>query len=342
MKTSSSKGNSRLKILIPVTLSTIIVIVAASLHVYFFEKRLAKEAKANAELQADCPSSLNLVREMDKELTHRLYLADVSTESQKYFSLKEQLAQIIQNRKHTGRIGSVSVYFRNMNDASWMSIDCDKNYYPGSLMKVPIMIYYLKKEEQHPGYLNRELLYTNKANGKIAQSFQGDSIHPNKKYKISELLYYMIAESDNNATSILGDNLEPKEFQKIFSDLELPACNLDNFDYSISPREFAKFFRVLYNTSYLGERLSEYALELLSKSKFNEGISRKLPSNLTIARKFGERTTRNSNDFSESAIVYLNDEPYLLTIMTEGNNVVDQTELISEISFQVFQSVAHN
>jgi hypothetical protein len=42
---------------------------------------------------------------------------------------------------------------------NWMGIGSDEQYLPGNLMKVPILIYYLKQEQEHPGTLRKEFLY---------------------------------------------------------------------------------------------------------------------------------------------------------------------------------------
>jgi beta-lactamase class A len=283
--------------------------------------------------------AIDLIRENSHhgQLIDPLYLADVDAESPKFSSLKWDLSQIILDWEKNGSITSVSVYMRELNDAKWMSIDCEEPYLPGSLMKVPIMIYYLKQEQDHPGTLNTELVYKRPVHSFPSQAFRGDSIVPGRKYKISELLRYMIVESDNNATYVLTTNLHMDQYSLIFSDLEIPVYDPANTDYTISPRQYSKFLGILYNATYLDEKLSEYALQLLSKCKFKEGIVRDLPAGTLVAHKFGERGINYDMDFSESAIIYHASNPYLLTIMTKGKDVKLQTALISELSKEIFR-----
>jgi beta-lactamase class A len=96
-------------------------------------------------------------------------------------------------------------------------------------------------------------------------------------------------------------------------------------------------FRILYSSSCLSRTYSEYALELLAQSKFNLGISRNLPKDIVIAHKFGESERNYDMDFSETAIVYRDNGPYLLTVMTEGTNTKQQTDVVSEILDVVYQ-----
>ena len=43
-------------------------------------------------------------------------------------------------------------------------------------------------------------------------------------------------------------------------------------------------------------------------------------------------------DYSESAFVFKRNSPYSLTIMTKGTDISQQTELISELSEEVFRN----
>jgi beta-lactamase class A len=253
--------------------------------------------------------------------------------------MKGEIRGVIKNFIEKGSIYSAAVYIRNLNDASWMSINGDQEYLPGSLMKVPIMIYYLKLEEEHPGYLNKEFHYVKPKESFPVQAYRGDSIESGRNYKISELLRYMIEESDNNATFLLSKNIQAEPFHKIFTDLDIPPDELNDIKYVISTRDYAKFFRVLFNSTYLDEKLSQYALDLLAHCKFTDGIARKLPQGTIIARKFGERGIDNTMDFSESGIIYKERNPYLLVVMTKGTNHKAQTDLISEISDRVFHKM---
>jgi hypothetical protein len=139
----------------------------------------------------------------------------------------------------------------------------------------------------------------------------------------------------------LSKNLESDPFRKIFTDLEIPPDEINDVNYQINTKEYSKFLMVLYNATYLHRNASEEALELLAKSKFNGGISRLLPSGTIVAHKFGECGRDDDMTFSESAIIYLKNNPYLLTIMTKGSLLQDQTDLVSELSGEVFRFMSN-
>lgn len=281
---------------------------------------------------------IRLVREDGSSLVRPLLFVAGGEESTRFSGLKENLQATIRQWQQRQEVVEVSVYLKDLGDASWMGIEADKTYMPGSLIKVPILIAFLKMEEEHPGSLNRMLHFDKPKNYFPSQEFKGDSIVPGKDYKISELLRYMIVESDNNATNLLSRSLDPAGFRKIFTDLQIPPDEINDVRYVISAREYSRFFRVLYNATYLRPDLSEYALDLLAEVKFKDGIARTLPAGIPAPRKFGERGIDGVLDFSESAIIYKENTPYSLTIMTKGSSADKQAELVSELASIVFKA----
>lgn len=281
---------------------------------------------------------LHLVREGGSSLVRPLLFVAGGEESSRFSGLKENLLATIRQWQQRQEVAQVSVYLKDLGDAAWMGIEADKTYLPGSLIKVPILLAFLKMEEEHPGTLNRSLRFEKPRNYFPSQEFKGDSIVPGKTYTISELLRYMIVESDNNATNLLSRNLDPAGFRKIFTDLQIQPDEINDVNYVISSREYSRFFRVLYNATYLRPDLSEYALDLLADSKFNSGITRTLPAGIPAPRKFGERGIDGVLDFSESAIIYKENAPYSLTIMTKGASAEKQAELVSELASIVFKA----
>ncbi|MDO8560151.1 MAG: serine hydrolase [bacterium] len=59
----------------------------------------------------------------------------------------------------------------------------------------------------------------------------------------------------------------------------------------MSVKDYASFFRILYNASYLNREQSERALGLMTKTRFRDGIIAGVPAGRPVAHKFGERTT---------------------------------------------------
>jgi beta-lactamase class A len=164
-----------------------------------------------------------------------------------------------------------------------------------------------------------------------------------KSYTIDDLLFRMIAYSDNNATYLLEDVMAAATREEVFSDMRVESPYKDaNSDVHVSTDDYARFFRVLYNATYLGNDMSEKALEYLASTTFADGLVAGVPADTMVAHKFGERTDehdRNTKYLGDCGIVYYPQHPYLLCAMTKGNDLDKLGEAIREVSRVVYAEV---
>jgi beta-lactamase class A len=205
---------------------------------------------------------------------------------------------------------------------------------------VPLLITYLRLSEEKKGVLETKLLFnqvTNEAK-EFKQEFVKEGIKTGNSYTVKELLKYMIENSDNNATMLLMNSIPFNEFEKTFTDLGL-SKDLTQNDAVISAKDYSSFWIALYNGSYLNFKDSEFALSLLSQCDFKDGITKNIPSSVKVAHKFGEKGDAKYHAFSETAIIYANNTPYLISIMTEGKEQVKLPAVIQEISSSVYNSI---
>ena len=285
---------------------------------------------------------LKIIRDTDYQFIKPLRLVDIDKESTSLKPLKDKVNLIINEKEKAGLISVASVYLKELDNGRWMSINGDEKFRAGSINKISILIYYLKRAELEPGILTRELVFTKKMGVLTHETFTDRTIEPGKKYTIRELLTRMIQYSDNVATNILIRNFENAQaYQKIFTDLGLSKPDQSDNNYSLNAQDISRFLRVLYNSTYLTPEYSEWALEILSKSTFKEGIIKQLPNNLKVAHKFGESGDNDQPQLSETGIIYYDDNTYLLTIMTKGTNVQQEAEAISDISKNIYEGMTH-
>jgi beta-lactamase class A len=146
----------------------------------------------------------------------------------------------------------------------------------------------------------------------------------------------MIVNSDNYATVLLYEHIDTIALANLFSALELNFTGFGQMVYEVNCADYSKFFQVLYNATYLTQEDSEYALSLLTKTDFKLGLCKPIPANINVAHKFGENNTDDSKQLHESGIVYLDNNPYLITVMTTGYDVKNLPDIISEISGKVY------
>ena len=259
-------------------------------------------------------------------------------ESGKFSSLKAGIDYYISEQKDADPLSKVSVYLCDLSkEGDWMGINTEQEYSPGSLLKVVLLITHLKAAESNPGILDKKITF--KKNGYVTppkQHFNSQTIVPGNTYTVRELLKYMVAYSDNYATWLLNDYVNKDLLQKTFTDFGFAKPNLMDMNYKIGTKEYSYFMRALYNGGYLTISSSEFALSLLTECDFKEGITKNLPSTVIVAHKFGETGLREMHQLHESGIIFLNNSPYLLTIMTQGKDVDHQAEILSNISNMVY------
>ena len=254
------------------------------------------------------------------------------------------IEEYINKCKERGDVSSVSVYLRHLNYGTWMGVNEDENYAAASLLKVPLMIAYLKMAEKDPAILNKEIKYDTEIDTELSQNMvPKDNLQLGSVYTVDELLSYMIINSDNIAKDILLKNIDLKLFSKVYSDLKIPIPDLTEQENQISAKDYAAFFRALYNSTYLTEDLSGKAIELLSKTEFKDGIVAGVPDDITVAHKFAERKysgdkySLKGSQLHDCGIVYYPESPYLICVMTKGRDFNTLEGVIKDISKIVYE-----
>ena len=326
----TKKGKALTAVLLTAVVSSSATYVLTSTYLNKSAQKM-KEPCAN-----ECTLNVHRMKGAFKYIAPLQYV-ERTTESAKYAGLKSQIANYISQKKQAGTLDDASVYLRDFDQADWMSINGDQAFHPGSLIKVPILISYLRLEEKEPGFLNYKVHYE-KATVPV-QTFNSKQITPGKDYTIRELLEYMIAYSDNNATLLLKQNLPFDRFKRTYERIGLPTASLMDPNYSISARQYSDFIKVLYNVGYLSNEHSEMAMSLLAKCDFQNGFAAGFPKGTPIAHKFGEWGNGIDHELHESGIVYIDGSAYLLTVMTKGKDVNVLPGVIKDISAMIDGSI---
>lgn len=269
-----------------------------------------------------------------------LLFAEQNCESEKYKPMKQQVAQLIEQLTDDGTITTASVYVRDFDESAWMCYNPDEKYNPASLMKIPILFSFLRLSEDYPGLLNQELNYEREIPLPKTIFFPSDTIQPGRRYTYRQLLQAMIIHSDNNATQLLMNNLQDVQFIKTFTDLGLEPPKRDSLTYNATVKDCSVFLKVLYDGSYLTIRNSDYATTLLTETDFKQGLVSGLPATIKVAHKFGEAGDGQIFQLHETAIVYLDKSPYLITVMTKGKDIMKLPKVLSSISALVYNNMA--
>ena len=263
-------------------------------------------------------------------------------ESKRFGVLKSKLTDLLDSLKMSGTINEASVYLKELERGEWISLNGEERYRPASLMKIPLLLSYLRMAEATPGLLTQKMVYKKPDSVTITTQFYAPpAVQPGKEYTIHELLYYMVAHSDNNATWLLASKFDASVTKKLFDDFDLPEPVEDDEKFTLTPKECSVFFNAIYNVAYLSPEYSEYAAALLSNCTFDKGFTKGFPKETKMWHKFGEwRGAGHDAELHESGIVYIHDKPYLLTVMTRGKDTDKLAEVIRAISQKTYEYVS--
>ncbi len=341
MNLSIFKRKTSLKVLLVLVLATNFVTY------YFVHKKDLTNSENNInELNSDLLTSNSCSYKVKRlsgyDYINPILFVDNKCESEDLNATKQSITTVIDNYKKIGVLNSASFYLKEFNGNGWTGINTTEKFFPGSLMKIPLMVTILKMEDLNPGFLNKEIQYSQKYSYTKHPNYKSKSIVLGQKYSIKELLNYMIAYSDNDATTLLFNNMNMAQYKKVFTDIGLVAPEITSQNYPLTSREISYYMRIIYNATYLTKKNSEYATELLQKCNFNEGLKSGLPNSVKVAHKFGEAGDQNEQQLTETAIVYLNNNPYVLTIMTKGKDFKQLPQVAREISSIVYQNMVQN
>lgn len=237
------------------------------------------------------------------------------------------------------------VYFRDLRFGPTFGINLDEPFLPMSLMKIPVMIAVLKTAETNPEMLD-EVIHTPASFAANVQLMNpSETLAPDRDYTVRELLKYMVAYSDNKSLGILSDWLAEKAGDEAVRDVmvDLGIVRLQDTlpDLSVTPKSYAAILRILYNASYLNPEQSQYALELLTQTKFDKGLTYGIPDDVRVAHKFGVRDDPGVDvQLHDCGIVYHPGGPYVLCVMTRGSSYESQAYYIEDVARLVYDEMS--
>jgi beta-lactamase class A len=256
---------------------------------------------------------------------------------------KKKIEQFLNTRMDKRWATKVGVYYRELNDGYWFSIGESEKFIPASMRKVPLMIALLKQAESEPALLERLVTFDLSNDYNMNQNIKpSQALVFGKKYAVRELIYRMIAYSDNNAFTYLTKIVDPVQFDTVYANLRLQNPREAKDDEFLSVQTYESFFRILYNASYLNRNASQWALDVLSKSEFKAGLVAGVPPEVKVSHKFGEKSEGSGTvQLHDCGIVYYPQHPYLLCVMSKGPNFELLDDVIANISQITFAEVDH-
>ncbi len=256
-------------------------------------------------------------------------------------NFRNELEKYVAKIKKERNLSEVAVYFRDLNNGPTFGVDIAGEFFPASLLKVPVMMAYYHLAEQDPSILQKEILFESKEDfGIVPTIVPKEELILGNTYTVEELIRRMIVHSDNQAIGLLTKMLPLTVMEDLFSMLGVGEDVLTDPEGKLTVKEYAGFFRILFNSSYLSREYSEKALALLAMTDYRDALPAGVSDKITVAHKFGEAGTENvERQLHDCGIVYFPDHPYLVCIMTRGKDSETLKKSIVDISKFLYDKI---
>lgn len=243
--------------------------------------------------------------------------------------------------KKNRSVADASIYFSHLNNNTWYGINEKTIFNSSGLNKILLLISAFKLIEESPEVLNFKFLL-DEASGTFQKIDSADAGNSSEKtLTIYDVMEDMIKNSNNKTATFLNDLLNassPKIVERVFIDLGIKMPNNKGIQ-ELTAKDYAVFFSVLYNVTYINDKNSEMALKFLSETAFKDGLNVGLDENTLVAHYYEQTTEGKLIQMHNCGIIYYPGSPYILCILIKGYDANQMNTAIQEISKAVFQEV---
>jgi len=300
----------------------------------------------------EADQKLACFRQKTKNFTAPILDCHITKKTQEDIKLEESLNEKISEYLKNKNL-QASLYYYNFKREIEYSFNKELVLPAASLSKVPLFMVYLNHAEDYPEVLKKELLYKEEHQKDYSVKYPPpEKLTPGENYPIEDLMYKMLVHSDNPSRVMLIKNIidnikkyNPKNsihynaYSDLFADLHIQSPD-DNPTALMTSKEIARFFKSLYNASFLNKKNSSYTLRLMTESSFDKGIIAGVPKPTIVAHKFGESFDEQLKlrFLHDCGIVYKKDAHYLLCMMSRGGEHEPLEDHLRKLSQIVYES----
>jgi beta-lactamase class A len=227
-----------------------------------------------------------------------------------------------------------AMYFEYIPTGVSIGMNEDAEFTPASLLKVPVTMAYFHKKERLGLKEDPVVTLTEK---ELDNSF-GDLYKKGAGTQLSlgEAVKAALQQSDNTASLALASYIEDDDYRFIDEGLDIPLT-LHGETPIITAQQYSSILKALYFSSLLNRDNSQYILDLLTKTDFNNMLPSGVPADVQVAHKIGLIDNQIYND---CGIVYVPNRPYILCMISKSNRTVAQ-ERMKDISQTIYEYVVN-
>jgi beta-lactamase class A len=308
----------------------LIVIVSVILNIFllitlFSGKTQNKVPDASKELENKYPYlSQKILQDYDRDLLMN------------FIPLRAKLRDLVEKKYGS----DFSFYFEYLPTGSSIGVNEKIEFYSASLLKVPLVMAYYHHREKNNIKNNPLVTITEKdINKKFGTLWEKGA---NSSVSLSEVIKFALIESDNTAANILEREIDVEDRQYIFNGLDILIKIEENNAASVTTKAYSSILKALFFSSLLTKDNSQYILDLLTKTKFEDKLPAGVPSDILVAHKIGVYENLEIPVYSDCGIVYVPKRQYILCMASKSDDKTaqDRMKTVSKIIYD-FVSTAN-
>ena len=228
----------------------------------------------------------------------------------------------------------LSVYFEYLPTGANISVNKEVGYFPASLLKLPAAFAVYKKVEEGEWKMSDKFEITE--DDKEAGFGQLYKKPVGTKMTVKDLLFEMLAKSDNTAYMVFVNHLKVWDLNEAYGHVGMDS--LVSSEGLLTTKKYSVFLRSLYNSSYLKDDSSQDILGILTDNPFREYLAQSLPMDIVFAHKIGENQSKRVHQ--DAGIVYVPNRPYLITVMIKDTDENTAKKLMWIVSKKVYDYIS--
>lgn len=234
-----------------------------------------------------------------------------------------------------------SFYFEYLPTGSSIGVNEKTEFYSASLLKLPtVMAYYYMKDRKNIKEDKEVVIEEDDIDNHFGSLWKRGA---GEKIRLSQAARLSLVQSDNTATKVLLKNIEPQDFDAIYDGLDIKITRNNNSNQiSITTKSYASILKALFFSSVLSKEDSQYVLDILTKTEFNDKLSAGVSSDISVAHKIGVYENLKVLIYSDCGIVYIPKRQYALCMASRSDEktATERMKTVSKIIYD-FVSIAN-
>jgi beta-lactamase class A len=214
--------------------------------------------------------------------------------------------------------GHIAVFVKDLTTGLSTGVNASANMPAASTIKIPVMVEVFRQIAAGDFDLNRKVTLERPDR----DDGWGDLVYARAggRYTVAQLLQLMITESDNTATNMLIRLVGRAHINQTMAKLGLTQTRLADYIRSdgdirslrTSPRDMSELLERMAHDDLINPWSSRAMIAILTGQRHNGLLPEPLPAGTQIAHKTGTL----HDTLNDVGIVYLNDAPYIIAVLT--------------------------